>query len=279
MTLTEESTSRFVQTKDYRLHYNEAGEGPVLILLHGSGPGASGWSNFHQNMPELAKHFRVIALDMIGWGKSDPAKHPNRDFAGAIVQFIETMGVDQVAIVGNSLGAMMAVQVAVRRPELVSHVVTMGAGSYGQKYFSPADGLSEGMKILVDTYENPSDDQMRKLVSIMCFDKTFAQSDLVAKRAAAARAAQEHLDNYNEARAYGPGAIFTRDEDFAALKCPVLLIHGRDDRVVGLEHSIKLVSTIPNSRLIIRNQCGHWFQLEHAEEFNRYITDFVMNTK
>ncbi|MGH6877634.1 MAG: alpha/beta fold hydrolase, partial [Rhizomicrobium sp.] len=71
MDLTETSTSRYVNTKDWRMHYNEAGDGPALVLLHGSGPGASGWSNYQQNIPALSKHFRVLALDMIGWGGSD----------------------------------------------------------------------------------------------------------------------------------------------------------------------------------------------------------------
>ncbi len=278
MSLTEESTSRYVQTKDWRMHYNEAGEsGPVLIMLHGSGPGASGWSNFQQNLPELSKHFRVLALDMIGWGGSDPVKYPNRDTAEGVIQFMDTLGIRRAALVGNSLGAMTSLQVAVRRPDLVSHLITMGSGSQGIKYFSPGDGLSEGMKVLVETYQNPTAEQMSKLVEVMVFDKKFVGSDLAEKRAAAARANQIHLDNYNEARAYGPGPIFVTDEELASISIPVLLIHGRDDRVCSLEHSLKLVSAIANSRLVVLNRCGHWAQLEHPEEFNRYVTDFVLN--
>jgi 2-hydroxy-6-oxonona-2,4-dienedioate hydrolase len=280
MSLTQESTSHYVQTKDWRMHYNEVGEnGPALIMLHGSGPGASGWSNFQQNLPELAKHFRVFALDMIGWGGSDPAPYPNRDTAEAVIQFIETLGLEKVAIVGNSLGAMTALQVTVRRPELVSHVITMGSGSQGLKYFSPGDGLSEGMKVLVETYANPSAEQMAKLVEVMTYDPKFTKGDLAEKRSAAARSTQVHLDNYNEARKYGPGNIFVTDEELAMIKIPVLLIHGRDDRVCHIEHSLKLVTAIANSRLLLINRCGHWAQLEHPEEFNRAVTDFVLNAK
>lgn len=280
MTLTEENTSRYVQTKDWRMHYNEAGEsGPVLIMLHGSGPGASGWSNFQQNLPELSRHFRVFALDMIGWGGSDAVKYPDRDTAEGVIQFMDTLGIRKAALVGNSLGAMTSLQVAVRRPELVSHLITMGSGSQGFKYFSPGDGLSEGMKVLVETYLNPTTEQMAKLVEVMVYDKKFVSSDLAEKRAAAARANQVHLDNYNDARAYGPGPIFVTDEELSSISVPVLLIHGRDDRVCSLEHSLKLVTAIPNSRLVVLNRCGHWAQLEHPEEFNRYVIDFVLNAK
>ena len=279
MTLTDESTSRYVQTKDWRMHYNEAGEGPALILLHGSGPGASGWSNYQQNIPELAKHFHVFALDMIGWGGSDPVNYKERDNAEAIIQFIEHLGLGKAALVGNSLGAMMATRVAVRRPELVTHVITMGSGSAGVKIFQPGDGPSEGMKVLFETYRNPTAEQMRKLVSVMTYDQRYAESDLAEKRAEAARATQIHLDNYNEGQPYGPGDIFTTDEELASIEIPLLLIHGRDDRVCGLEHSLKLLAATKNSRLVILNRCGHWAQLEHAEEFNRLVTDFVLHAK
>jgi 2-hydroxy-6-oxonona-2,4-dienedioate hydrolase len=61
------------------------------------------------------------------------------------------------------------------------------------------------------------------------------------------------------------------------MQIPTLLIHGRDDRVVRYEHSLMLVAHIPNSRLVLLNRCGHWAMIEHAAEFNRLVTDFVLN--
>ncbi len=115
------------------------------------------------------------------------------------------------------------------------------------------------------------------MVSIMTYDQKFTEGDLAEKRAAAARATQIHLDNYNEGQPFGPGDIFTSDEAPASITAPLLLIHGRDDRVCGLEHSLKLLSATANSRLVIFNRCGHWAQLEHPEEFNRLVTDFVQH--
>lgn len=54
-----------------RVHYHDAGEGPVLLMLHGGGPGASGWSNFKQNLPVLTSHFRVLLMDQPGFGLTD----------------------------------------------------------------------------------------------------------------------------------------------------------------------------------------------------------------
>jgi pimeloyl-ACP methyl ester carboxylesterase len=69
---TAESTSRFAQTDRYRIHYHDVGAGHPIVLLHGSGPGATGWSNFWPNIGYLATHHRVIAVDMPGWGRATP---------------------------------------------------------------------------------------------------------------------------------------------------------------------------------------------------------------
>jgi 2-hydroxy-6-oxonona-2,4-dienedioate hydrolase len=277
VTITEESTSRYVQTKKWRMHYNEIGEGPPLILLHGSGPGATGWSNFSQNMPALGQHFRVLAVDMIGWGGSDPVPFDERDNTEALNLFVDALGLERAAFVGNSLGAMISLRMAVHHPDKVSHVITMGSGSGGIKYFAPGDGPSEGMKVLFAAYRDPSPESMRRLVEVMTYDSKFADGELAERRSESARKTQVHLDNFNAGAPRGPGDIFTSDEELASIAAPTLLIHGRDDRVVGLEHSLKLVSVIPNSRAVILNRCGHWAQLEHAEEFNRLVTEFVSN--
>ena len=79
--LTERSTSRYIQLEDMRLHYNEAGQGETVIMLHGGGPGASGWSNFSRNIGSLVESgYHVILLDFPGFNKSDPivTKEPRR---------------------------------------------------------------------------------------------------------------------------------------------------------------------------------------------------------
>src|SRR5712692_3329650 len=81
--LTEESTSRLTQTKEWKLHYYEAGTGFPIIMLHGSGPGATGWSNFRPNLVALSGKYRVIALNFPGWGKSDPVD-PGKEHRGTV---------------------------------------------------------------------------------------------------------------------------------------------------------------------------------------------------
>jgi 2-hydroxy-6-oxonona-2,4-dienedioate hydrolase len=168
--LTHEGTSRFVQTESWKLHYNEAGEGHPVILLHGSGPGATGWSNFSPNIATLAEDFRVLALDAPGWGGSDAATSDAYDHPAAVLEFMDALGIEKAALVGNSMGGMTAITFAARYPDRISHLITMGPGSFFiPTLFSPNDGPSEGLKILQEGYRNPTPEVMKRLVEIMSF--------------------------------------------------------------------------------------------------------------
>ena len=279
MTTSKESTSRTVKTAAWNIHYHEAGKGHPVILLHGSGPGATGWSNFSGNIAGLAEHFRVFAVDMPGWGGSDPCPVERMNHVDATLQFMDTLGVEKAAVVGNSMGGVNAIRLAVEHPGRVSHLITMGAvANRSPKLFGAGDGPSEGLKMLVEAYKNPSADSMRRLVEIMCFDKRFANEDLCRQRSEAASAQPQHLKNFLEGLPKGsPVPQMASLEQMMGIKAPALLIHGRDDRVVHYEHSLLMVAHIPNSRLVLINRCGHWAMIEHAQEFNRLVIDFVKN--
>jgi pimeloyl-ACP methyl ester carboxylesterase len=86
---TYDATSHVAQSAAGRQHYHEAGEGPVLLLLHGSGPGVTGWANFSENLTVFAPNFRTVILDLPGYGGSDPAEgNPMAAGADAVVAFM-----------------------------------------------------------------------------------------------------------------------------------------------------------------------------------------------
>lgn len=281
---TFEETSRFVDTPRGRLHYNEAGSGHPVILLHGSGAGATGWTNFSPNIGPLAQKFRVIALDVPGWGLSvtnDPTVTPMVASGSlAVLALMDALKIDKAALVGNSMGGMIALRCAETHNERLSHLVTMGSGLITiPTIFAPA-GLSEGMKVLLQAYRDPSPENFRSLINVMVYDSSFATEDLFQARSKAAMANPEHLANFLKTFAH-PGGIPVNGEPVAALskiKTPSLFIHGRDDRVVSVEHSLRLLSIVPNSRLHVFNRCGHWAQIEHADEFNGLVANFLANT-
>ena len=277
MSITQENSTRTVRTRDWNIHYHEAGSGQPLILLHGSGAGASGWSNFSQNLGPLAEHFHVFAVDMPGWGASDPCTVDKLDHADATVQFMDALGIEKAAFIGNSMGGCTSLRMVTEHPERVTHLITMGApANRGPRLFSAGDGPTEGLKILIEGYRNPTPDTMRRLVEIMCFDKSFANEELCRKRSEAVSANPVHLKNFLEGLPKGmPVPKMASLDDLMRTKVPTLLIHGRDDRVVQPEHSLVLLAHIPNSRLLMLNRCGHWAMIEHAAEFNRTVIDFI----
>lgn len=277
-TVSEGDTSRTIRLDSGLVHYNDVGEGHPVVLLHGSGPGATSWSNFRPNIPELSRHFRVLAVDMPGWGESEAVPLRERDHPATAVQLLDALGLEKAAFVGNSMGGVTSLATAALHPDRVSHLITMGPASQPRPVlFQAGGGPSEGMKVLFAGYRDPSVASMRHLAEIMTYDAGEAADDVAKDRAKAAQAHPEHLEHFLTGMAEGgtPVSRWASAEELAGVAAPSLLIHGRDDRVVHFEHSLQLVSLIPDSRLVLFNRCGHWAQLEHAEEFNRLVTDFI----
>lgn len=274
--MTQKNTSRTANINGIKVHYHDAGSGHPLVLVHGSGPGATAWSNFSRNIPELARHYRVIALDCPGWGRSDTPSAADSDLVNILLGLLDALGLEKCAFVGNSMGGAASISFALRHPERISHLVTMGAPCPGPNLFSETMS-TEGLKVLYDTYREPTPENFKRLVSVMCFDPAFATDELASERADATAANPAHVEKFLQ-----PGNMMTLLPGFFDLApripdiaVPTLAIHGRNDRTVHYENSLQLVSLVPDARLYLFNQCGHWVQLEHTREFNRIVHQFI----
>ncbi|ANP47575.1 alpha/beta fold hydrolase [Candidatus Viadribacter manganicus] len=273
--VTQEGASRRIRTKNWDVHYSEVGEGFPVVLVHGGGPGASGWSNYNPNIPALSKHYRVLAIDLPGWGQSQPVSYEQRDNSGVLAEFLEALGIKKAALVGNSMGGASVIRLAYERPELVSHLITMGSPS-GVPGIFEAGGLTEGVKVLERAYFAPSLDTIRALTNVMTFDSSNVTDELIAERLQNTLAQKAHVDNWIAGHGKGP-MVRLNQELIATIKAPTLLMHGRDDRVTHFTHAIRLAGMIRNSRALIVNRCGHWLQLEHAAEFNSNVHRFIQD--
>jgi len=273
--ITDAGTTEYVDLPSGKVKYNVAGSGHPVILLHGSGPGATGWSNFGPNIVELAEHFTCYAPDMPGWGASDPVKPEDRNHPQTALEFMDALGIEKAAFIGNSMGGGTSLRFATMHPERQSHLITMGAGAGGPRLFSAGDGPSEGLKVLRKGYAVPTLESMLELVDVMSFDSGDLREARAQERLDALLANPVHAENFLAGVRLGIQGAAASDADIAGIQVPTLLIHGRDDRVVHYESSLKAAALIPNSRLLLLNRCGHWAQVEHAEEFNRVVTDFI----
>jgi 2-hydroxy-6-oxonona-2,4-dienedioate hydrolase len=274
--LSAESTKKTVQTKEFKIEYYEAGQGHPIIMLHGTGPGATGWSNFYPNVGPLSAKYRAIAMTFPGWGESsefDPSMEPRTKVnARAVKLLMDELGLEKAALVGNSMGGMATQQFAVDYPDRISHAIMMGSPAPGVNPLQPA-GWSEGMQVLREAYAEPSPDNFKRLVRVMVYDSSFVTDELVQARSRAALANQTHLTNWLKPNA---GALpSSLADDLQKVQTPTLIIHGHDDRTVPLEGGLRLLALMPNSRLVVFNHCGHWAQIEHADEFNKLVDLFI----
>lgn len=273
--LTEEATSKFAQLPWTRLHYNEAGTGdPPVILLHGSGAGASSWSNFVQNIGPLSEHYRVLAVDQPGYGKSDVhvlTEPRNTTNARAVKDLLDVLGIEKASLVGNSMGGATALAFAVDYPERLHKMVLMGSGGGGPAMFTVAP--TDGARALMQVYHEPTFENLRKMFDLMLYNGASVPDDVLRKRADSMEANRPHINAYLQSGGYGPQRSLV--DLLPKVQTRALIIHGRNDRVVPMEGSLSLLSLLPNSELHVFNRCGHWVQYEHAAAFNRMVLDFL----
>ena len=282
-TFTFEETSRFVQLGDLRLHYNEAGEGDVLVMLHGSGPGATGWSNFKQNLPAFAERFRVIVLDQPQFGLSDKPESTeqyNVFAARAVRDLLDELGAEKAHFLGNSLGGGTALRFAFDYPDRAARLVLMGPGNSWLPILSPQP--SEGIKILSEFLAppGPSREKLEKFIRIMVYDQSFVTEELIEERYKSATdpTVLKGMVNYLKT-IMGPTEENRRQgemwRELEHIPHPTLITWGRDDRVLPLDGALFTLQRMPDARLHVFPRCGHWAQVEHAREFERISIDFL----
>lgn len=281
-TFTETSTSRYAQVRagktELKIHYNEAGSGPALVMLHGGGPGAGGWSNYSRNFDTLVNAgFRVILMDMPGFNKSDPVvltEVRNVLNAAAVIGLMDALDIKTATLVGNSMGGAASLTFAFTYPERTDKLILMGPAGMGPSLFAPMP--MEGIKHLTNLYRNPSMENLKRMTEVFVFDQKSITEDLLNGRyEAMMRNDGVHLKNYVTSLEQGLGMSGDLTPNLGKIKARTLVTWGRDDRFVPLDYGLKLIWHIPDARLHVFSKCGHWAQWEHADEFNRLVIDFL----
>jgi 2-hydroxy-6-oxonona-2,4-dienedioate hydrolase len=279
--LSEAQTSRFTKVRvgeqDLQIHYHDAGSGPVVVMLHGSGPGASGWSNFNRNVEAfVAAGHRVVLPDCPGWNKSDPLvctssrSHLN---AQVVRDLLDQLGVARAHIVGNSMGGASALAFALEYPERLDRMVIMGGGGLGTSSFQPMP--LEGIKLLFGLYVEPTMDNLRRMLNVFVFDPSTLTDDLIQGRFQNMTSHPEHLQNFVKSFRTHPRQFPDLSARLGDITARTLVTWGRDDRFVPMDHALRLVYGLPNADLHVFGRCGHWAQWEHAEKFNRLVLEFL----
>jgi pimeloyl-ACP methyl ester carboxylesterase len=263
---------RTIDAGGIQTSYLEAGSGETVLMLHGSGPGVSALANWQHNIPTFAQRFRVLAPDIVGFGateRADDIVYSLGTWTDHIWAILDAHGIEKTAIVGNSLGGRIALQMATDRPDRITKMVLMGTPGVGM---TPTEGLAA-----LRAYE-PSHDAMRALLrNYFAVDPAMITDELVEIRYQASIADgvyEAYRAMFFDPRHAGSELGITENE-VRAIATPILLVHGREDKVVPLQVSLKMLGLLPNADLHVFSACGHWTQIERADEFSTLVTDYL----
>lgn len=252
-------------------NYHEHGQGEPVLLIHGSGPGVTGWANWRLTIPALAENFHVIAPDIVGFGYTErPADvlYNMETWLNHILGFMDALGIEKAHVVGNSFGGGLALAMAIRAPQRVERLVLMGSAGLP---FTLTEGLDR-----VWGY-TPSIDNMRGLLDLFAFDRSRVTDDLARMRfeASIRPGIQEAFAQMFPApRQNSVNSLASDEVAIKALPHTTMIVHGREDKIIPLASSYELFSMIQQAQIHVFGQCGHWTQIEHATRFNKLISDF-----
>lgn len=270
---TYEDTARSIEVDGIRIHYHEAGDGPVVILLHGAGPGVSGWGNFGANLPVFARRHRTLVIDQPGFGSSDRPDFEGDYFtfsAQTVLGVMDALGIEKVHLVGNSLGGGVATRFALDHPDRVDRLALMGPGGFTSRLFIPEPTL--GHARLYAFYEQgETREALETFMRGMVYDPDHVTDEMIDDR---------------HRRSQEPGAADFFKKFVASFQAPenvertqlwryvarieheTALIWGREDLVNPYDGALFGFAQMKNVSLHVISRCGHWAQTERFDQFN-----------
>ncbi|MHC1560722.1 alpha/beta fold hydrolase [Actinomycetospora sp. C-140] len=259
---------------DRTLRYADVGEGPAIVLIHGLG---GSWQSWLENIPALSRGHRVIALDLPGFGRSEslPAHSGANEFVEAIDGLLAHLGITSAVIVGHSLGGLVATLVAERRPGLARGLVLVSAGSVGLGRarlaaigagFGLFDAVVRRTPLLDLVATHPS---LRWMFLRWAVQRPTTLDPDLAREVIPAMKAPGFAD------AVASGVEVVRAAEPVRVRCPTMLIWGRDDHLIPLSTAHRLRRSLPGARLAVLEDVGHCSMFEWPEVFDQIVLGFL----
>ena len=270
-------SSRKVKISGVDVHFVEAGKGPSILFLHGLGGSCRDWS---ANLPAFASSYRVIALDFPGFGESDkPEVQYSIEWLTDVVEkFLQEQEIDQVNLVGHSMGGVVALNVASQPKSRVKKLSITDAVGIGDKSEFLAYAMSK--KIMgPDTEWEPVENLLKSQFRAMADDLIEKQKPQTARELFESLkipiTGQPLLRMTPEVQMIASTFDFDIRPKLASIRQPTLILWGAKDPVASTQDASLLQREIPSSILILFPDSGHSPMMQHPSRFNQELGKFL----
>ena len=269
----------FVNVRGYNTRYWDVGfSDSVVVLVHGFALSCEVWE---QNIKELSKSHRVIALDFWGAGKTDATanKLSLHDYPEFLIWFLEVLNIKKAKFVGHSLGGLLTMRLAHNHPEYVEKLMLVGSAGFNMTV--PLHFRLMTLPFLGEWLIKPNKQNLHH-----AFKYNLHQKNVVSKKyidALYEYSLKPHAPKHalNMARS-GIGFLgFKRKimneihTEIKHIQCPVMVVWGRNDRILHHRGALKAKKLIPHAQIEILESCGHLPQVEHPKRFNEIADRFL----
>lgn len=254
-----------------QMSFREVGDGnKTVVFVHGSGPGASGHSNFKCNYPAFAASgLHVLVPDALGYGdssKPDNAQYTLDFLVDGLRRFLDAKGVSSAIFVGNSLGGAMCIKLALDDPERVQKLVLMAPGGLEQReVFMQMRGIRRMLRCIFDP-GGITLASMRKVFELQLHDPSLLTEQTLLERLEIASQQPQVVFSTSKVPNLAPR--------LGELRCPILALWGMNDQFCPPSGAQRIAAACQNTRVITLSECGHWVMVEHERFFNRMAIDF-----
>ena len=260
------------------VNYVDIGSGPVMLFVHGLG---GSWQNWLENLPHFARTHRCIAPDLGGFGESEPVDGDVsiERYARSLCQLLEHLDVKSAVVVGNSMGGFIALELAIRYPQLVEKLVLVSAAVLWQEYrrakplvaFANATEGTLG-RLIIDL-------QPRLALRPRLRQSALRMGGIVAPHRLSRELQRELILTARRTEGFLPAfqalADYSLRDELEKVAAPTLIVWGKADPLVGVAHARELERLIPGARAVIYRGAGHVVMLERPEKFNAEVEAFL----
>lgn len=266
----------FLDAGGYRTRYLHAGDDskPPLVLLHGITGHAEAYS---RNLRSHGEHFDVWAIDLIGHGYSAKPEHPLEipHYVEHVLGFLDAIGAERAHLSGESLGGWVTARIAIDHPERVDRIAlnTMGGT------MANPDVMRRLFDLSMEAARDPSWERVRARLEWLMADPTRVTDELVRVRQRIFQQSDWLMACTMNMALQDPevrARNLLSDDDLRAITAQALVLWTTKDPSGPVDEARRIAGLIPNSRLAIMDNCGHWPQYEDTPTFDRIHLDFLL---